>query len=939
MYYFTFMQATKQPDSTPIFPGLMLIKTCSPTMIWYTLLLALLVNLSILFDWSLANESTNTQVYNTTPGIHMGRLQLTLLEESGASMTSGHRIIQSMSTPPPSDLFELESNLLEAKRQDKDNILISGALLSTLALKVKHMDTWEAMYNHHEFILENQDQRRREFLSRCGILAEMRGSNTKTINLVIHYLASREMLEHWRTTQAVLKQAEVFVINCIKGSLLLEEASKLNFAARYHHLCGQDIDPKICGAQKQADAKIEALLHWMSTLDNKDWRLGGHYLLQKRHQQQLQEQALPTKSERSAGAVGPARVLRHVFFDQLPDKDQAIQATLGLALDWFLPNQAVQSRPLSDVFDKIIVPLIQYEGDGLSSTSSRHLQRVLVGTIVDQTKALLSSDGGDWEQFSDLLLIPYYIQFQVLRVHKLSCRHRSSNFWYITPDFSSETYGKFSLSPWSYIVDANGKYWTGSVACKTPTSSTYMGRGKENEAKLASYIYYSEGSLHGSITPQTSARFKESCKDCTKYNVQCAKYNLQIEPILMQWLNRAVFMWLKTLQTWLWNNVIRYEGTIGQDTAQEEEPCANRDVIAYLITKNSIPNFLGIPMILDPSADRLVLLDLNRCESSQDGVEFDTPLTRMSTNIGSTPYHQKKLRCVGPGGESLTDVLASLGKPILPISSSKHMRLATNKARSLLQRNNLSRRNKKSGSSKGPCNRAEEDKKILKDSKSISKQDNHIATIASLQAQIKSLKSDAKRNKNTIQSLEMGLANAVGNLSEKDLREDDLTCISGLEDELTVCKDALQKLQRVRTADGYNRDEKPDDKLNDRDKDQDLQAKIEDLQQLPETSNEIQAESRGTGEGRHISMSQSHSSLGPGAALQGISCPPDGIMGDMSRKQIMDKHILDSHNNLMPMNNIGNAASSFVPSTSHDLHASAWRLVTAIINRKDRLLH
>lgn len=65
----------------------------------------------------------------------------------------------------------------------------------------------------------------------------------------------------------------------------------------------------------------------------------------------------------------------------------------------------------------------------------------------------------------------------------------------------------------------------------------------------------------------------------------------------------------------------------------------------------------------------------------------------------------------------------------------------------------------------------------------VSKQDDHIATIASLQAQIKSLKSDAKRNKDTIQSPEMDLANAVGDLSEKDLREYEVARISGLENE------------------------------------------------------------------------------------------------------------------------------------------------------------
>jgi hypothetical protein len=51
----------------------------------------------------------------------------------------------------------------------------------------------------------------------------------------------------------------------------------------------------------------------------------------------------------------------------------------------------------------------------------------------------------------------------------------------------------------------------------------------------------------------------------------------------------------------------------------------------------------------------------------------------------------------------------------------------------------------------------------------VSKQDNHIATIASLQTQIKSLKMD--------------LANAAGDLLEKDLREDELALISRLENE------------------------------------------------------------------------------------------------------------------------------------------------------------
>jgi hypothetical protein len=75
------------------------------------------------------------------------------------------------------------------------------------------------------------------------------------------------------------------------------------------------------------------------------------------------------------------------------------------------------------------------------------------------------------------------------------------------------------------------------------------------------------------------------------------------------------------------------------------------------------------------------------------------------------------------------------------------------------------------------------------------------------------------------------------------------------------------------------------------------------------------------------------------------------IMEDISRKQItvlllnrlawfaaQDEDILDSHNNVMPVNDIGNAALSYIPATSYELHASAWRLASAITNRKDRLL-
>lgn len=63
----------------------------------------------------------------------------------------------------------------------------------------------------------------------------------------------------------------------------------------------------------------------------------------------------------------------------------------------------------------------------------------------------------------------------------------------------------------------------------------------------------------------------------------------------------------------------------------------------------------------------------------------------------------------------------------------------------------------------------------------LSTQDNHLATIGSLRAQIKTLKSDAKRNQDRIQTLETDLANASGDSSEKDSSQDDLERIGELE--------------------------------------------------------------------------------------------------------------------------------------------------------------
>jgi hypothetical protein len=51
-------------------------------------------------------------------------------------------------------------------------------------------------------------------------------------------------------------------------------------------------------------------------------------------------------------------------------------------------------------------------------------------------------------------------------------------------------------------------------------------RGKRNKARLASYIYHSDDSLHGSPTPLRPAQSTGNPVDCTKHNVQYTMYNV-----------------------------------------------------------------------------------------------------------------------------------------------------------------------------------------------------------------------------------------------------------------------------------------------------------------------------------------------------------------------------------------------------------------------------
>ncbi|KAH8083992.1 hypothetical protein HD553DRAFT_342380 [Filobasidium floriforme] len=274
---------------------------------------------------------------------------------------------------------------------------------------------------------------------------------------------------------------------------------------------------------------------------------------------------------------------------------------------------------------------------------------------------------------------------------------------------------------------------------------------------------------------------------------------------------------------------------------------------------------------------------------------------------------------------------------------------------------------------KSLLDKAKEDKTILEGlQKQLSTQGNHLATIGRLQGQIKTLESDAKRNQDRIQTLETDLANASDDSSEKDSSQDDLERISQLETELQGCKDEFQKLQREHDVlrKGFTQ---LDDKLDDRDKEIiDLQAEIAELKQLPETYDDSE-------QLRNMRASRDHykrkvealqkATISPRA--KDVPLPPADhvaiwdqeppyeelparlmeIMGDISRKQItvllldrlawfaaQDEDILDSHNNVMPVNDIGNAALSYIPATSYDLHAPAWRLASAITNRKDRLL-
>ena len=62
----------------------------------------------------------------------------------------------------------------------------------------------------------------------------------------------------------------------------------------------------------------------------------------------------------------------------------------------------------------------------------------------------------------------------------------------------------------------------------------------------------------------------------------------------------------------------------------------------------SMQSFCPLPTCKASTSSWPLLIPLH---SSQNNVEFTTPLTRMITNIRLTPYNQKILRCVGPGGE------------------------------------------------------------------------------------------------------------------------------------------------------------------------------------------------------------------------------------------------------------------------------------------------
>ncbi|KAG7527830.1 hypothetical protein FFLO_06573 [Filobasidium floriforme] len=232
----------------------------------------------------------------------------------------------------------------------------------------------------------------------------------------------------------------------------------------------------------------------------------------------------------------------------------------------------------------------------------------------------------------------------------------------------------------------------------------------------------------------------------------------------------------------------------------------------------------------------------------------------------------------------------------------------------------------------------------------LSTQGNHLATIGRLQGQIKTLESDAKRNQDRIQTLETDLANASDDSSEKDSSQDDLERISQLETELQGCKDEFQKLQREHDVlrKGFTQ---LDDKLDDRDKDPETYDDSEQLRNMRASRDhykrKVEALQKAT-----ISPRAKDVPLPPAdhVAIWDQEPPYEElparlmeIMGDISRKQItvllldrlawfaaQDEDILDSHNNVMPVNDIGNAALSYIPATSYDLHAPAWRLATIV---------
>ncbi|KAG7530381.1 hypothetical protein FFLO_05097 [Filobasidium floriforme] len=234
----------------------------------------------------------------------------------------------------------------------------------------------------------------------------------------------------------------------------------------------------------------------------------------------------------------------------------------------------------------------------------------------------------------------------------------------------------------------------------------------------------------------------------------------------------------------------------------------------------------------------------------------------------------------------------------------------------------------------------------------LSTQDDHLATIGRLRVQIKTLQSDAERNQDRIRTLETDLANASADSSEKDLSQDDLERISQLETELQDCKDELQKLQKEHKVlqKGFTQ---LDDKLDDRDKDPETYDDSEQLRNMRASRDHYKRKVEALQKAAKSYQAEANQVPLPQAdqvplwdqepPYEELPARLMEIMEDISRKQItvlllnrlawfaaQDEDILDSHNNVMPVNNIGNAALSYIPATSYDLHASAWRLATIV---------